>query len=486
MSNPFFPCHRVPAMLKPVFSLLAATTVLAGCSLIPDYLRPEAPVPAAWPQADSATRSDSPLLGDLSWKEFFRDPALQGLIQQALQNNRDLRVAALNIEVARATYRVSESALFPQVNGTGSFTSQQVPKSVNSSQKDVVTRTYQANLGVTSWELDFFGKLSSQEKQALESLLATREAREATRISLIAEVANAALTLYGDRALLALTEETLASREESLRLIERSFQNGVSSQVDVAQARTAIETARVNRVKYQRQVEQDKNALTLLLGSPFDESSLPAPLSLETVSLVEDLPAGLPSEVLLRRPDVVQAEHSLKAANANIGAARAAFFPSISLTGSGGLSSGTLDALTASPAWTFMPQITVPIFTAGRNQANLDSAKANRDIAIATYEKAIQSAFREVSDALAARATLTDQIKAQSALTEASGDSYRLSRARYDRGIDSYLTVLDSQRSLYSAQQDLISVRVTRLSNLVTLYKVLGGGFERPAPAPAE
>jgi len=469
-------------MIKKLSSLLAASTLLAGCSLVPDYLRPAAPVPAAWPQADVAARpAGAPLLGDMAWKAFFVDPGLQALIQQALENNRDLRVAALNIEVARATYRVSESVLFPQINGTGSFTSQRIPKGVSGSTVDTTNRTYQANLGVTSWELDFFGKLSSQEEQAYESFLATAEAREATRISLIAEVANAALTLYGDRALLALTEETLASRQDSLNLIERSFQNGISSQVDVAQARTSVETARVNRVKYQRQVEQDKNALTLLLGSPFDESRLPSPSSLDTVKLVEDMPAGLPSEVLLRRPDVVQAEHSLKAANANIGAARAAFFPTISLTASGGGTSGTLDTLTASPAWTFMPQITVPIFTAGKNQANLDSAKASRDIAIANYEKAIQTAFREVADGLAARATLTDQVKAQSDLVGASGDSYRLSRARYDGGVDSYLNVLDSQRSLYSAQQDLISVQVSRLSNLVTLYKVLGGGVDRQA-----
>ncbi|MFD2234124.1 efflux transporter outer membrane subunit [Phaeospirillum tilakii] len=473
-------------MIKKLSSLLAATTLLAGCSLIPDYLRPDAPVAPSWPQADSAARAGAPLMGDLAWKAFFKDPGLQALIEQALANNRDLRVAALNIEVARSTYRVSESALFPQINANGGFTSQRIPKGVGGSTADVTNRTYQANLGVTSWELDFFGKLSSQQEQAYENFLATEEARQATRISLIAEVANAALSLYGDRALLALTEETLASREDSLGLIQRSFDNGVSSQVDVAQARTAVETARVNKVKYQRQVELDKNALTLLLGGPFDESRLPSPASLDAVGLVEDMPAGLPSEVLLRRPDVAQAEHSLKAANANIGAARAAFFPSISLTASGGGTSGTLDTLTASPAWIFNPQITVPIFTAGKNQANLDSAKASRDIAVATYEKTIQTAFREVSDALAARATLTQQIKSQGDLVTATGDSYRLSRARYDRGVDSYLNVLDSQRSLYSAQQDLISTQVTRLSNLVTLYKVLGGGVERDAVAKAE
>jgi outer membrane protein, multidrug efflux system len=388
-------------------------------------------------------------------------------------------VAALNIEVARASYRITESDLLPHVNAGMSDAIERTPRALSRSvpQKAAITRTYSANLGVTAFELDLFGRLRSLEEQALESFLATEEARNATQISLVAEVANAYLTLLGDRRLLALTDETLETRNKSLELIQRSFERGVSSELDLAQARTAVETARVNRALYLRLVDQDKNALTLLLGAPVDDSKLNAG-ALDTVTFVEDLPVGLPSDVLLRRPDIMQAEHSLKAANANIGAARAAFFPTISLTGSAGVASPTLGNLFegSARAWSFTPQISVPIFDAGRNQANLDSAKASNQIAVVQYEKTIQSAFREVADALAAKGTLTDQMQAQSSLVEASRTSYRLSQARYDRGIDSYLTVLDSQRSLYSAQQDLVTVQVSRLSNLVTLYKVVGGG----------
>jgi len=470
-------------MTRPLFAALTAATLLSGCSLVPDYLRPDAPVPAVWPAASAPTapaKPDTPLLGDMAWKEFFTAPPLQYLIEQALENNRDLRVAALNIEVARSTYRVSESDLYPHLTAGASETIQRNPRSISTANPKTATTTrrFNANLGITSFELDLFGRLSSLEEESLEKYLATEEARTSTRISLIAEVANAALTLFGDRALLNLTNETLESRQSSLELVERSFERGVASQLDVAQARTAVETARVNRSRYQRQVEQDKNALTLLVGAPIDEARLAAAGDLGGLHFVEDLPTGLPSEVLLRRPDIVQAEHTLKAANANIGAARAAFFPTLSLTGSFGSTSTTLDTLFAAGtgAWAFAPQITTPIFDAGKNFANLDSAKASRDIAIAQYEKSIQTAFSEVSNALAAKGTLSEQMKSQSDLVTAARDSYRLSRARYDRGIDNYLTVLDSQRSLYSAEQDLISVQVSRLSNLVTLYKVLGGG----------
>ena len=277
---------------------------------------------------------------------------------------------------------------------------------------------------------------------------------------------------------MALTDETLVTRVKSLDLIERSFERGVGSQLDVSQARSLVETARVNRVRTMRQVEQDKNALTLLVGAPIDDSKFNTGGDLDAVRFVEDLPIGLPSEVLLRRPDIVQAEHSLQAANANIGAARAAFFPTISLTGSAGSASPTLGGLfqAASGAWAFAPQVTAPIFDAGRNWANLDSAKVGRAIAVAQYEKAIQSAFREVADALAAKGTLTEQLTAQTALVEATRASTMLSQARYDHGVDSYLNVLDSQRSLYLAQQDQIAVQAARLANLVELYKVLGGG----------
>jgi len=484
MRDPVSLSNRKTAMTRPLVAALTAATLLSGCSLVPDYLRPDAPVPSLWPTGAgpaAPAKPDTPLLGDMAWKSFFTDPSLQYLIEQALENNRDLRVAALNIDVARSTYRVSESDLFPHLTAGASATADHSPKSISqaSPPKASDTRRFNANLGITSFEVDLFGRLSSLEEASLEKYLATEEARSATRITLIAEVANAALTLFGDRALLDLTNETLASREASLELIQRSFERGVASQLDVAQARTAVETARVNRARYQRQVEQDKNALTLLVGAPVDESKLAlAGRDLSAMRFVEDLPTGLPSEVLLRRPDIVQAEHTLKAANANIGAARAAFFPTLSLTGTFGSTSPTLDTLfsAGTGAWSFVPQITTPIFDAGKNFANLDSAKASRDIAIAQYEKAIQTAFSEVANSLTAKTALSAQVKSQSDLVAATRDSYTLSRARYDRGIDSYLTVLDSQRSLYSAEQDLITVQVSRLSNLVTLYKVLGGG----------
>ncbi|MDR3438893.1 efflux transporter outer membrane subunit [Telmatospirillum sp.] len=471
-------------MFRTLIALSTATALLSGCTLIPDSLRPDQPVPNSWPQGPAyktevSAETGKSLWGDIGWQDFFTDPVLRHLIQQSLDNNRDLRVAALNIEVAQASYRVTRADLLPNVSAGVSETQKLTPRQLSSTvpQKAVTTRNYGANLGVTSFELDLFGRLRSLEEQALEKYLATEEARTSTQISLVAEVANAYLTLLGDRKLLALTEETLQSRERSLELISRSFERGVDSRLDVAQARSTVETARTNRATYLRLVDQDKNALVLLVGAPVDDSELNAG-NLDTMRFVEDLPVGLPSEVLLRRPDIVEAEHTLNASNANIGAARAAFFPTVSLTATGGYASPTLSNLfqAGSGAWTFAPQITVPVFDAGRNQANLDSAKASRDIAVAQYEKAIQSAFREVADALAAKGTWTDQMISQNALVEATSDSYRLSKARYDRGVDSYLTVLDSQRSLYSAQQDLVSVQVSRLSNLVTLYKVLGGG----------
>jgi outer membrane protein, multidrug efflux system len=466
---------------------LIATAVIAlllpGCSLAPQYLRPAMPVSQTWPAGESTkslptAQAGKPLWSDVAWKTFFTGPELQGLIQQALDNNRDLRVAALNVEVARASYRSSAADLLPTVKANGDGTRSLTPSSVSQSTppQASLSREYAANLGVTAFELDFFGRLRNLKESALESYLATDEARTATQISLVAEVANAYLTLLGDRKLLALTDDTLKSRLESLAIIQSSVQHGVGTDLDLAQARTAAETTRANRAKYLRQVDQDRNALALLVGAPVDLERLGG--DLDSVPLVEDLPVGVPSQVLLRRPDIMQAEHGLKAANANICAARAAFFPSISLTGSAGYASTSLGNLFqgSSGAWSFGPAVSVPIFDAGRNQANLASAKASRDIAVAQYEKSIQTAFREVSDGLAAKGTLADQTEAQSALVAANQTSYRLARARFEGGVDSYLPVLDSQRSLFSAQQDLVSVRVSRLSNLVTLYKVLGGG----------
>jgi multidrug efflux system outer membrane protein len=333
-------------------------------------------------------------------------------------------------------------------------------------------------LGVSAYELDLFGRVRSLKDQALEQYLATEEARRATQISLVAEVANIWLTLAADRERLKLAKETMESQRSSYELIRRRFEAGVSSQLDLRQAQTRVDAARVDIALFTAQLAQSENALNLLVGTALPPELLPAQLG--SVTMVKELAPGLPSDVLLSRPDILQAEHGLKATNANIGAARAAFFPRISLSSSIGTASVKLTDLfqPGSALWNFVPQISVPLFDAGSNRAKLNVAKAERDIAVAQYEKAIQTAFREVADTLASRGTLGDQLAAQQSLTEATADSYRLSEARYDRGVDSYLVVLDSQRSTYSAQQDLINVRLALLANQVTLYKVLGGGGE--------
>jgi multidrug efflux system outer membrane protein len=472
-------------MLKKLFLTCATAALLTGCSMAPAYKRPTPPVAGDWPQTAASQGGDQKTAEkpfDAKWQSFFVDPPLRSLITQALANNRDLRVAALNIKVAQATYRISVANMLPTVNAGGGFTKQQIPQALSTSipQNKIVSQQYSANLGVTAFELDLFGRLTSLKNQALENYFATEEARTGTQISLVAEVANAYLTLLGDAKLLALTEDTLHAREKSLDLIKRSFQLGAVSGLDVAQAQSLSEAAKVNLEIYLRRVAQDKNALTLLVGAPIDDTLQATALpDLATTRFIEDPVVGLPSEVLLRRPDIAEAEHQLKAANANIGAARAAFFPRISLTGSEGFASPSLGTLFqgASRAWNFIAQATLPIFDSGRNIADLKSANAARDIAVARYEKAIQSAFRDVADALAAKGTLANQIKAQTAMLEATETTYRLSKARYDQGIDSYLTLLDSERSLYSAEQAEITVEVEKLSNQINLYKALGGGM---------
>ncbi|UEM04188.1 efflux transporter outer membrane subunit [Skermanella rosea] len=466
-----------------------ALLLLGGCSFIPEYVRPDSPVPQAWPSGPAYTDSAAalpasagPTLADLGWQEFFRSPRLQELIETALANNRDLRVAALNVEQARAQYRIERSALLPAVDVGGSLTRQRTPADLSRTGRASVGSQWEASLGTTSFELDLFGRIRSLEQSALESFFATEQAQAATRIALIAEVANAYLTLLADQELLKLTEDTLRTQQQSFDLTRRSFDRGIGTQLDVAQARTAVETARANRAAYVRLIAQDKNALALLVGTPIDDSVLDGAPSLGTGDFVADLPVGLPSDLLQRRPDIIEAEYNLRAANANIGAARAAFFPTIGLTASAGTASAALSGLFdgGSGAWNFLPQIGLPIFDYGLREANLESTKVQREIGVAQYERAIQVAFREVSDALAAQGTLDDQLEAQSALVDATRSSYDLSILRYNRGLDSFLNALDSQRSLYAAQQDLINARLSQLSNLVTLYKVLGGG------APAE
>ena len=457
--------------------LALATTVLGACSLIPAFERPAAPVPASFPL--TAAAADAAQADAIAWRDYFADARLRELIALALDNNRDLRVAVLNIERSRAQYGIQRAALFPSIAAGGGQNAQRVPGDLNASGEPVVSRQYSANLGFASYELDFFGRVRSLEEQALQTYLGTEQARSSAQISLIAEVANTWLRRAADQERLALARRTLETRQKSLDLTQRSFDAGAVSALDLHQAETLLQTARADAARTVALVAQDENALALLVGTGVPAERLSDGLD-QAVASVAELPAGVPSEVLSRRPDVVQAEYALRAANASIGAARAAFFPSISLTANVGTASASLDGLFASGsrAWSFMPQIRLPIFEAGRLQASLDVAEIQRDINVAQYEKAIQSAFREVADALAERATLAEQLDAQRKLVDAATKSFELSEARYKAGVDSYLGLLEAQRSLYGAEQALIAARLSDASNRVTLYKVLGGGWQ--------
>jgi multidrug efflux system outer membrane protein len=474
-------------MIRNALPIILTIICLAGCTtLAPKYTRPEAPIPANWPSGpaykDSAVTPGVLAAADIGWREFYVDEQLQKVIGLALNNNRDLRVATLNIERARALYRIQRAELLPTVNAAGIGSRQRLPASVSGTGQSITVEQYSVNLGLSSWELDFFGRIRSLKDRALEQYLATEQARRSAQISMVAEVANVYITLAADRESLKLAQDTLESQEASYRLIQRRFEVGASSELDLRQAQTRVEAARVGVARYTRQVALDENALNLLVGSPVPAELLPG--KLDAVKALKDITTGLPSEVLLRRPDILQAENQLKAANANIGAARAAFFPRINLTTIIGTISDELSGLfkSGSGTWTFASQIVLPIFDT-RTWWALKVIKAEREIAVAQYEKAIQAAFREVADALAQRGTVGDQIAAQESLVQASAETYRLSNARYTKGIDSYLSVLDAQRSLYATQQGLIAIRLARLNNLVTLYKVLGGGDRASGPS---
>ncbi|HEX8947865.1 MAG TPA: efflux transporter outer membrane subunit, partial [Dissulfurispiraceae bacterium] len=410
------------------------------------------------------------------WQDFFVNEQLQKLIALALQNNRDLRIAALNIERSQALYRIQRADLFPTVAVAGTGIAERTPSTASTNGKSSVMHQYNIDLGFSAYELDLFGRIRSLKDEALEQFFATEEARRSVQISLVAQVAGSYLNLAADKEHLKIAQDTLETQQTSYNLIKRRFEAGASSELDLRQAQTSVDAARVDIARYTSQVAQDENALAFVVGSPVPAELMPSGLG--AITALKELSAGLPSEVLQRRPDIVQAEHLLKAANANIGAARANFFPRISLTTSAGLSSSQLSHLFkgAAGAWSFAPQIVMPVFDSGRYRAELKVSEVDRDILIAQYEKAIQGAFREVADALAQHGTLDDQMEAQSSLTNATSETYRLAQARYKNGIASFLNVLDAQRSLYSAQQGLISVRLSRLINMVTLYKVLGGG----------
>jgi multidrug efflux system outer membrane protein len=477
----------MPLKAWPVLPLALALT---GCvSMAPRYRTPEPPVPKAWPEGaayKAAPAGTTPQAADIAWQDFILDAQLKKVLDLALRNNRDLRIAALNTEKARAYYRIQRAELLPTVNAVGYGNRQRLPASVSGTGQRIVAEQYAANVGITSWELDFFGRVRSLKNRALEQYLATEQARDSAQISLLAEVANVYLALGADREGLKLAQETLVNQEASHQLVRRQFEVGAVSELDAFRAQVSVETARGDVARYTRTVAMDQNALQLLVGSPVPAEWLPEALG--SVASLKDITPGLPSEVLTRRPDILLAEHQLKAANANIGAARAAFFPRISLTTNLGTMDSQLSGLfkSGSDAWAFSPQIVLPIFDTGSRWANLKASHADRDMYLAQYEKAIQAAFREVADALAARGTLDDQLTAQETLTKALEGTYRLAQARYTAGIDSYLGVLDAQRSLYAAQQGLIALRQAREGNLITLYKVLGGGLKQPAaPAPA-
>ncbi|OEC33718.1 outer membrane protein, multidrug efflux system [Pseudomonas cuatrocienegasensis] len=474
-------------MSKSLLSIAVTAFILSGCSMIPDYRQPAAPIAAQWPEGPAYTPAQAADMAatEQGWRTFFRDPALQRLVETALQNNRDLRVAALNIEAYRAQYRIQRSDLLPSVSADGAGSRQRVPANASQTGQAGINSQYSATLGINAYELDLFGRLRSLSEQALQVYFSSEQARRSTQISLVASVANAYLTWQADQALLQLTRDTLQAFEDSYALTARSNDVGVASALDLSQARTSVEGARVNLARYQRLVAQDLNNLTLLLGSGVP-ADLPQGLGLNAEPFAE-LPVGLPSDLLQRRPDILEAEHLLKAANANIGAARAAFFPSISLTANAGTLSPDLSGLfdAGSGTWLFQPQISLPIFNAGRLRASLEYAEIQKDISVAQYERSIQTAFQEVSDGLAARQTYNEQLQAQRDLVQANQDYYRLAERRYRIGIDSNLTFLDAQRSLFSAQQSLITDRLSQLTSEVNLYKALGGGWSAETPAPS-
>ena len=464
--------------MKRLASLVIAGSLTAGCSLDPAYQRPAPPTPAAFPQGPGYAKAvEAPVAASsLDWKSVFADPDLQAVIQQALEQNRDLRVAVANIQTANAQVATQRSALFPTVNANAGELYQQAPNTFIPGGGSFQQRFYTASLGFSSWELDLFGRARSQSRAAYDQYLAAEDNRRAVQVSLIAQIATQWFTYGADRDLLAVAQQTLAAQEASLSLVQARYNSGIASELDLRQAETTVEQARSDVANFTTTLAQAKNALDLLVGAPVDAAHLPK--SLAKADAVREVQAGLSSQVLLTRPDVQQAEHQLQAANANIGAARAAFFPQIGLTGQVGQESTALERLfdSAARTWLFQPSLSVPVFAGGRNTAGLKSAKASRDQAVAQYEKAIQSAFRDVADALARQGTIGAQLQAQQALANSTQQAMTLTAARYERGVDPYLNVLVTQRAYYTAQQSLIATALIRLTNAVSVYRALGGG----------
>ncbi|WNC90423.1 efflux transporter outer membrane subunit [Paraburkholderia sp. FT54] len=502
-------------------SLIAVAVALfaAGCTMAPKYERPAVPTTSTFPtggvydtqpgatqpgasQSDATQSGNQPpgatnaarsangqAAADIGWRDFFVDPRMQRLIEIALKNNRDLRVSVLNMQASAAQFRIVRAGLLPTLDAAASQSKSRTPKDLSFFDQ-TITNSYSVGLNA-SWEIDFFGRIQSLKDQALAQYLATAQARKAAEISLVSQVANQYMTVLELEDLLKVTQNTLRTSQESYRIAKLQFDNGTGSELDLRQSQTVVEQALANLQQQQRLRAQADNALVLLIGEPFPDD-LPPGMSLDNQNLLTDIPAGLPSDLLTRRPDIMEAEENLLAANANIGAARAAFFPKVSLTGSFGTLSPTLGGLfkPGSAAWSFAPSITLPIFEGGQNLANLDLANIQKKVQIATYEKAIQSAFRDVADGLAARGTYDQQIEALERNTFAEQRRLDLSNLRYTNGVDSYLAVLIAQTDLYQAQQLLVVARMERLQNLVTLYQALGGGWiehngEQPRAADA-
>lgn len=468
-------------MKKTYISILLTATLLSSCSMIPEYQQPTGANDTFWKSGANSETSESAveenqLTANIAWQSFFVSEPLRQVIAIALENNKDLKTAVLNVEKARANFGIQKADLYPHLDGQAGST---LKGDFDGNSSDL----YQVNLATTAYELDLFGRVRSLSEAALNSYLATDEARKSIIISLIAETANSYLQLISDMESLELTYSTLEAQQKSYDLVSQSYNYGIATKLDLAQVRIAVETARANKVFYTRRVQVDRNALTYLLGVT-NIDTLTFNTGLKDVSFLQEIPVGLPSQVLLKRPDIKQAEYNLKQTGANIGAARAAFYPRIALTGSLGFASdnlGDLFAGASSGAWSFIPSISIPIFDAGQNTSRLEVAKVDQQIAINQYEQTIQKAFREVADELAARDTLTEQLDAQQMLVGASRDAYDLSLIRYNRGIDNFLNVLDAQRSLFTAEQGKIDIKRQSLSNQVGLYKVLGGGLVAPS-----
>ncbi|MCZ4065082.1 efflux transporter outer membrane subunit [Oxalobacter aliiformigenes] len=461
-------------MIKKCTLVLLAAGILGSCSMAPTYVRPDAPVENRFPgNTDSSTKTPA---SEIGWNEFFREPRLKALIAAAIENNRDLRLAALNIEEARALYNVQWADRLPtfQVEGETSRA-----RSVSTSSPGMVTSgNYTVGLGLAAFELDFFGRVKSLTDAALAQYLATEEAQRSVYISLVSEVAKTYLTERAQTKQIELAKKSYESYKHSYELMQKRYEVGASSALELRQYETLMQSALVSLSTLERQRAQTENALLILTGGK-QIKDLPPPHDLSEDDILQDIPAGLPSDLLTNRPDIRQYEQLLKAANANIGAARAAFFPRITLTAFAGTASSSLSGLfdAGTAAWTFTPQLTLPIFDAGRNMANLDLAEARKNIAIVNYEKAIQTAFREVADALTARDWLNEQVKAQAAVLNSETERLKLSEARYNNGIASSLEVFDAQRQQFAAEQSLVDARLTRLINAVELYRSLGGGL---------